>query len=358
MRVVNAGRPCNSMTTLNHKFAIVVVLALMLANWLPGGIPSTEAQTPIRLGTLAPDGSSYHRFLLEMGEAWRNGTGGAVRLTVFPGGRQGGEADMVRKMRIGQINAGTLTAVGLSDIEPAISCLQYMPMVFRSWEEVDYVREKLAPQLEKKLSDKGFVVLFWGDAGWVHFFSNTAVARPADLKKMKVFVWSGDTYQLDLMKALGYQPVPLETADILPSLQTGMINVTAMPPYVALAGQIDGPAPHMLDMNWAPIVGATVLRKDVWDRIPPAAQEVMKKAAAAAGEKMKEASRKENEEAVAAMRKRGLQVHAVTPEIVNEWQQLAESVYPNIRGKMVPADMFDEVIRLLKERRAAKGPGK
>jgi TRAP-type C4-dicarboxylate transport system substrate-binding protein len=36
---------------------------------------------------------------------------------------------------------------------------------------VDYVREKMRPAMEKKFLDKGFVVLAWGDAGWVRFFS-------------------------------------------------------------------------------------------------------------------------------------------------------------------------------------------
>ncbi len=321
-------------------------------------MPVHAQQVQIRLGTLAPDGSSYHRILLEMGEAWRNATGGAARLTVFPGGRQGGEADMVRKMRAGQITAGMLTAVGLSDIDPSVSCLQYMPMAFRSWEEVDYVREKLGPQLEKRLLDKGFVLLFWGDAGWAHFFSKIPVSRPTDIKRLKIFVWAGDTYLVDLLKALGYQPVALETADILPSLQTGLINVVNMPPYMALAAQIDAPAPHMLDLKWAPIVGGTVVRKDTWDRLQPGAHESMRKAALAAGAKLREASRKENEEAVAAMRKRGLQVHPVTQEVEAEWRRFAESVYPKIRGNMVPADMFDETQRLLKEFRNAKSPSR
>jgi TRAP-type transport system periplasmic protein len=320
--------------------------------WL--GVSGAWAQpTVVKLGTIAPKDTSYYTALVEMGQRWRDATGGAVTLNVYAGRAQGGEADVVRKMRAGQINAGMMTAVGLSDIDPAVSCLQYMPMVFHSWEEVDYVRAKLGPALEKKLLDKGFVVLFWGDAGWVHFFSKTPLLRPADLKRMKLFVWAGDTYQIDLMKQLGYQPVPLEPDDILPSLQTGLINVTSEPPYFAEFGQIDLSAPHMLDLNWAPLVGATIIRKETWDRFPAPALDAMKRAASAAGEKIRQSSRSENEKAVPAMSKRGLQVHSITSDIEQEWRQAAESAYPRIRGNMVPADTFDEVIRLLKELRSA-----
>jgi len=341
-------------TSISSRIPAVAVLALALYI-LPA--PDLSAQQ-VKLGTVAPKDSSYDLALKRMGEQWRNATGGAVTLRIFAGSSQGGEADVVRKMKAGQISAGMLTAVGLSDIDPSVTCLQYMPMVFRSWQEVDYVRDKLAPQLEKRLLDKGFVVLFWGDAGWVRYFSKTPIIRPADLKKMKIFAWQGDTYHVELMKEMGYQPQPLETADILPSLQSGLINVASEPPYLALAFQIDRAAPNMLELNWAPLVGATVIKKEIWDKFPPASIDAVKKAALEAGERIRQASRKENEEAVAAMRKRGLRVQAVTPEIEAEWRQVAESIYPKIRGRMVPADMFDEVMRLLKEFRAAGGPAK
>jgi TRAP-type C4-dicarboxylate transport system substrate-binding protein len=334
-------------------------LAMMAATGSAGSPRAADKPIQVRLGTLAPTDSSYHKALLEMGEKWRKATNGAVHLIVYPDGRLGGEADMVRKMLGGGLAAATITAVGLSDIDKSVTCLQYMPMMFRSWDEVDYVREKLGPALEKRMLDKGFVVLSWGDAGWVRFFSKSPVLHPSDLKKMKLFAWAGDTYHVDLMRALGYEPRPLETAEIYQSLQTGFIDAAALTPFFALGIQCDKVAPHMLMLNWAPIVGATVIKKDVWDRFPASALDALRQAAAEAGEKIRVRSRLETEESVTAMQKRGLTVHSVTPQIEAEWRQLAESVYPKIRGTMVPADMFDEVQRLLRERRASeKGAGR
>jgi TRAP-type C4-dicarboxylate transport system substrate-binding protein len=154
------------------------------------------------------------------------------------------------------------------------------------------------------------------------------------------------------MKNLGYQPIALETADILPSLQTGLINAVPSIPVYANAGQFYNHAPHMLELNWVPIVGGAVVTRKVWDKLAPATQEAMRKAALEAGQKIKDRSRKENDEAIQAMKKRGLQVHAVTPEIEAAWRKLAESAYPSIRGRIVPADIFDEVEQLLKTYRA------
>ena len=73
---------------------------------------------------------------------------------------------MVRRMRVGQLNGAMLTVVGLTEIDGSVAALQKMPLVFRSWEELDYVRDKLRPDLDKRFFDKGFVVLAWGDAGF------------------------------------------------------------------------------------------------------------------------------------------------------------------------------------------------
>ncbi|MBI2948888.1 MAG: TRAP transporter substrate-binding protein DctP [Verrucomicrobia bacterium] len=334
------------------------IVSLCLGLWgaalFPEDALGSDASVRVRLGTLAPKGSSSYKHVLAMGEKWKHAPGGSAALTIYADGTMGGEADMVKRMRIGQLQAGMLTTVGLSEIEHSVTGLQHLPMMFRSLQEVDYIGEKLRPTLEKRLLEKGFVVLFWGDAGWVRFFSKTPVLRPDDLKKTKLFSWAGNPAQVDIYKSAGFDPVPLETVDILPNLQTGLITAVPMPPFVALATQIDGPASHMLELNWAPLVGATVITKKTWDSIPAATHAHLLKAAQEAGNLVKADNRRESLEAVEAMKKRGLKVHSVTPEIESEWRRATEAVYPKIRGGIVPADIFDEVARLLKEHRAAR----
>jgi TRAP-type C4-dicarboxylate transport system substrate-binding protein len=312
------------------------------------------AKHVIKLTTLAPKGSSYHRSLQRMGETWREASGGAVELIIYAGGIQGGEAAMVERMWINQAQAGLLTAVGLEDIEPAVAGLQSMPMMFRTLDEVDYIGEKLQPKLEKRMLDKGFVVLGWVDTGWVRFFSRSPVVHVDDLKKVKLFTWAGDTKTMDVMTRAGFSPVPLETADILTGLQTGLIDAAPLPPFYALASQIYRPAPHMLELNWAPLVGAIVVTKRAWDRIPAELRPKLLEAAHRAGVEIKAAGRREGAESVTTMQgKWGLTVHAITPEIETEWRETAEAAYPSIRGQIVPADIFDEVRRLLDAYRAA-----
>lgn len=317
--------------------------------------PAHAAAKQLRIGTLAPKNSLYHRQLQAIGEAWRATQGEDAKYLIYTDGSQGGEAELARRMRIGQLQGALMSVVGLREIEPSIAALQNLPLLFKNWEEVDYVREKMRTAMEKKFLDKGFVVLAWGDSGWVRFFSKEPAFSPADYLKMKFFAWGAESEQQEIMKSLGYTPVPLETSDILPAIQTGMISVVPSTPYFALASQIYNTAPNMLEINWAPIVGALVLTQKAWDDMSPEAQQTLRSAGDKAGQIMRTQARQEVEDAVTAMKQRGLVVNKPKPEQMREWSALADKLYPRIRGRMVPADTFDEVFFHLKAYRASQG---
>ena len=320
-------------------------------------IAATPPPLRIKLATLAPRDTSYHRILLEMAERWRQASGGQVDVTIYPGGTQGSEADSVTRMRVGQLQAAMLSIGGLTEIDPGVAALQEIPMLFNSLAEGEWVREKLRPDLEKRLLAKGFVPLFWGDSGWVRLFSRSAAPRPADFKSLKIFVTaSNSTTEMQIMQALGYAPVALDWSDVLIQMRTGGVDAVPAPPILALSGQYYTVAKHMTEVNWLPLVGAAVVTKAAWDAIPPGVRDALQQAATEAGRKIQDASRRESDQAVETMKtKLHVEVHSVTPAIEQEWRQLAETVYPKIRGTMVPADIFDAATRLVSEFRASGG---
>jgi len=329
-------------------FAVATVLFGCWANPASAGEP-----VKIRLGTLAPKGSSYVKHLQAMGEQWRSAPGGGAQLTIYADGTMGGEPDMVRRMRLGQLQAALVTTTGLTEIEPAVGGLQLLPKAFRSLDEVDYIGEKLQPLLEKKLEAKGFVVLFWSDTGFVRFFSKQPLLSPDDLKKTKLLISANRPAEMSVYSSMGCNAVPLEVTDILPGLQTGLIDCLCLPPTFALAAQVDTAAPHMLDMKWVPLVGAAIINKKTWDSFTPETQAALRQAAREAGKLIKADGRRENLESIEAMRKRGLKVHPLTPELEAEWDRVVEQAWPKIRGTVVPTDIFDEVMGDLKAYRAA-----
>jgi TRAP-type C4-dicarboxylate transport system substrate-binding protein len=341
-----------------NKFTNFTSVAFALAS-----VVSTHAlgadSVKVRLGTLAPKGSSYTKHLQVMGEEWRRAPGGGAQLTVYPDGTMGSEPDMVRRMRLGQLQAAMLTTTGISEIEPGAAGLQTIPKAFKTLEEVDYIGEKLQPMLEKRLEAKGFIVLFWVDTGFVRFFSKQQVMTIDDLKKTKLFVSGNRPAEMNVYRAFGFNPVPLEFSDVVPGLQTGLIDCVCMPPTIALAIQLDSAASHMLDMNWVPLVGAAIINKKTWDSLSAESREAMRKAAREAGKLIKADGRRENGESIEALRKRGLKVHPITPELDAEWDRMVEKAWTKIRGEVVPADIYDEVMSQLKTFRASKaGAGK
>ena len=340
---------------MKFRLCVRIGLGLAAAGYfaLAASLRAAEPAFTFRMGTVLPRGSSFHKSFQNLGEQWRAAPGGGVRLDIYPN-TQGGEPTIVRRMndRVAQLDGAMLTAVGMGQIDRSVTVLEMMPMVFRSWEEVDFVRERLRPRLEKAFYDKGYVVLFWGDAGWIRWFSTQPILRPSDLKTMNVFAASGDPEAVELMKSY-YHPVVLEPDRILSSLQTGMINTAPIPAFLANFLQVSTKTRHMLDLDFAPVVGAMVITRRAWDKLPSVTQASVRKLAEQAGEEIRRNSRKEEREAVAAMQQKDrLQVHTLPPGAEQEWRDELAKIYPKLRGTVVPADYFDEVMAALAEFRS------
>jgi TRAP-type transport system periplasmic protein len=302
----------------------------------------------IRYATIMPRGSGQDFVLTKLEQDWRQASGGSVILHRSPGGPKEGEAGIVRKLRSDNYQAAIVSVIGLSEIEPAVAALQKMPLAFQTWAEVDYVREKLRGQFEDRLAAQGFIVLFWGDSGWVNFFSVRKATTPAEYKKMKLFAWSGDEPQIAAMKSLGYQPIALETDYVLSSLASGMIDAAPLPPTFALGMQIPTVATYLLDLNWVPLVGAGIIRRDAWEKIPAELRAKLRPLCLSAGTEIRAEGRRFHDDAMSTLRKNPkMHVLALTPEEKTEWQAFARQLGPKVRGTMVPADIYDQVQELL-----------
>lgn len=309
------------------------------------------AAEKLRIATVAPPGTSFHKHLEDLSAKWANAPGGGVDLTIYPG-TQGGEPAIVRRMRVNQLQGAMLTAVGLSQIDESATALQLMPMTFRNWDEVDYVREKLEPELAAIFEKSGYVVLFWGDAGWVRFFSKEPLEEIGALKSRRVFTSSGTPKATSILREY-YNPVVLEPDKILLGLRNGMIDTVPFPPYLANFTQVATEANHMLDLKWVPVVGALVVSKRTWDKLPAETRKYMAETAGETGAKIRADSRREDDEAIQAMvEKQNLKITKPSAAALAGWEAVVQKNYPDIRGDVVPAPMFDKVVASLREYRA------
>jgi TRAP-type C4-dicarboxylate transport system substrate-binding protein len=324
-------------------------LTSLLALTLAFALPARAAPVLIKLGTIAPKDSRYDQVLEEMGQKWAEASGGQVKLRVYAGGVAGGEADMVRKIGVGQLQAAAITTVGMHDISPEPQALN-IPMLVKTPEELEYVLGKVRPRLDAALAKKGFVVMSWASAGAPRIFSTIPLHTPADLDGVKIWAWDGDPAAAESFKMAGFHPVVLSSTDIVPSLQTGLINAVAEPPLFVFVTRTFEKANYMLDIPWGMLTGATVVRKETWDKIAP---DVKPKLLAIADDTAKLLSaeiKHLDDDAIEQMKKQGLHV---TEAAEGPWQTATERAWPTVRGKVVPADLFDEVKRLVAEYRAS-----
>jgi TRAP-type transport system periplasmic protein len=330
-----------------RPLCLVILLALGAAGSAP-----LAAKIRVRMGTIAPKDSIWHNALKQIDADWTKISGGEIDITIYPAGQLGDEPEMVRKVRQGTLQAVALSQVGLSHIDDGVSAL-HVPMLLSSDAELDYVRDKLAPKLEKRLADQGFVVLSWGDGGWVRFFSTQPAHTPADIRKMKLFTAAGDPEGERLWKEFGFDVVPLSITDLMLSLQRGMINAFHVPPILALLNQSYTIANNMVDCKFSPVVAGTVISRDTWEKIPVEMRPKLLASARQAGEQLKKQVRQFEQDAIEQMQKRGLNVITLTPDELKQWRAEAEKVYPALRGRYAPAELVDEAISLRDEYRAS-----
>lgn len=311
----------------------------------------SAAALTLKLATLVPDRSVWGNVLSEMAAEWKEATDGRVTLRIYPGGVAGDDPDVVRKMRIGQLHAGTITQAGLTEIDSAFNLFN-TPLFFESYEEYFYVLEQIQPALERILGDKGFELLHWGHGGWVHLFATRKVESVEDLKGMKLFVWAGSDRMVRWWKNAGYKPVPLAFTDVVTGLQTGMLEAMPNTPLAALSFQNYRNTPYMLGMGFAPFLGATLVTTKAWNRVDETDRRAIMASVEKAAERFRTEVPEQDAKAITEMEKRGLNVVSVEdPELVRQWRAEAEKFAAAMREDFVPAAIYDLAVAARQEYR-------
>ena len=327
---------------------------LLSLTLLAGPVFSTEAraETTIKLATVAPDGSSFHTTMKKIAEQWSTASNGQVKLKIFAGGVQGDEGDVVKKMRIGQLQGAAITAIGLKDVapEPTAVCA---PLMVTSYPELDYVMERVGGKLEKSLGDKGFQVLAWTDAGTMYFFSQKPAASPTEMFPQKVFAVSGDPLAEDAWRSAGFTPVVLSSVNMIPSLQTGMVNAFTSTPVLALTLGWYASAKNMTLAPWGMLIGALVVTKKSWEKVPADLQPKLLEIARSEANLLKLENRRMEGEAMKTMETKGLTVVKPNAEQLAAWNGLEGKANVAVRGKVVPEAIFDDVKKARDEYRAS-----
>ncbi len=312
---------------------------LVLAALVAALAPAARAEpVTIKLGTLAPQGSSWHDILKELAQRWDEASGGQVKLRIYAGGAQGSEGDMVRKLGIGQLQAAAISNVGMHDVitEPQAFSV---PFLFEDEAQMECAFSKMKPRLDEALSRRGFIALQWSRVGSIYLFCDAPRKTPAEMKSAKVWAWEGDPKSVEAFRIAGLHPVVLSATDIVPSLQTGMIDCVPNVPLYVLTARLYDKANHMMDAPWSHMSGATIVRKDAWEKIAPDLRAKLLAIATELGRKVDAEVKRLNADAIAAMQRQGVKVVPTDPA---PWRAAMEKTWSVVRGGVVPEAFFDE----------------
>lgn len=254
---------------MTRRVVAVVVAGALLASAAPA-----QAVTELKIATVAPAGSAWMRLFKKFKAELLKATGGEVKLRFYPGQVQGDERDVVRKMGTGQLHGGLLTAVGLSLVNPEVLVLQ-MPTMFPSTTGLDKARARLADTFAKTFDKRGFVLLGWGDVGPIHLFSTQPVNGVGELKKRKVWAWTDDPITKGMMRAIGVSPRLLGLPQVLPAMNTGIIDTVYSSPLALLALQWHSKVKYISSKPFAVGIGASVITKKAFEQLKPEHQKTL-----------------------------------------------------------------------------------
>lgn len=302
------------------------------------------AKTVLKIATLAPDGSTWHKAFKQVAREIKARTEGAIDIKIYAGGVMGDEPAMVRKMRTGQLDGAAVTSVGLGDINQQLLMLQ-LPLLFRNDAELDKVRTAMSDKFTKLLADSGFVLSGWGDVGPGFLFSNTPIKQPSDAKSTKMWVWDSDPVSKEVMKIAGVNAVPLGVPDVLPSLQTGVIDAFTNSPYGAIALQWYTKAAYVTNLKLAMTIGGSVMTAKTWESLTDDQRTEMQAVANETHDKLLRRIRSDNKKAMKTLVDKGIQV--VEPENMSAWLDLSVKVRENLTGKVFDAELVAEMLRHL-----------
>lgn len=336
------------------KLPIATLVAVVLISAGIFSLPdSVNAVDPIKFATLAPKGSTWMNNLDAMAKDIRKDTDGSVNFRFYANGIQGDELDVIRKMRAGLLHAGAMTATGLGEINEEVLIFQ-LPRMFKTYEELDYVRNHLREDLDKVFLDKGYVLLGMGDIGYYYIFSSHPIRNIADLQSPNVKMWArtSDKIAIEFFKRAKITTVPREVTQVLGSLYSGQLNTLTASPYVSVALRWYEKFKYMTTLPVNVGVGATLITKEKYDELNSEQQKVLREIGDKYQNKMISEIRQDNETAIEALvKKAGIQKVEFEDNAIEAWDAIAVETQNALVGEIYSQEFLDSINKLLLEYR-------
>jgi TRAP-type C4-dicarboxylate transport system substrate-binding protein len=339
-------------------FAYARYLRLALCIATSGLLLATSADAKtLKIATLMPEGSGFVAEMREVGKKIRQRTNGRVKFKFYPGGVMGNDKTVMRKMRIGQLHGAALPSGPLASVYPDIE-LYSLPLFFRDYDEVQYVRERVDEKLKAGLAEVGFTALAITDGGFAYLLSRNEISRTEDLPNTKIWVPEDDIMSQTALEIAGASPIPLPTADVYTALQTGLIDTVAAPPMGAIAFQWHTKVRTMTNVPLMYLIGIFTIDRKTFEALQPGDQIIVREEIENASKRLDSATRAGDANAIEALKNQGIKfILPSSAEELERWHHISVEAMQRLRELNRYSDrLLDEMIEYVEAYRALLRP--
>ena len=346
---MSISEPCRG-TLVSKQIRALFAVLLMTAAAMAHG-----QGAPLKLATIAPEGSSWMVQMRAGAQEIKARTDGRVAIKFYGGGVMGNDKKVLRKIRIGQLQGGAFTATALAERYPALN-LYGIPMLFRSFDEVDYVRERLDDRLQAGLGEAGFESFGFAEGGFAYLMANDPVRELQDIRGRKIWVPEGDPVSFAAMEMLGLSPVVLPLTDVMTGLQTGLLDIVATSPVGALVLQWHTKVQYVTDLPVSYLFAFLAIEQRAFKRLRAEDQVVVREVLTSVYDQIDAEARRDNENAEAALKSAGIRYVVPDTQRVADWRATLTGINSRLAadGTVDPA-LLDEMLSHLEAFRARQG---
>jgi TRAP-type C4-dicarboxylate transport system substrate-binding protein len=318
------------------------VLSFLLCAMLLVAATSASAQRVLSMATLAPAGSTWMRVFDAANRDLRRRTGGQLSLRWYPGGVQGDEGEVVRKIRNGRLDGAAITAVGLGLIHRPILAFQ-LPGMFETPEQLVRARDTLRPEIDRSFEAQGFMLLGFGSTGSPRMFSRRLIRTPADLRQAHPWQWRDDLILPALYQETGATGVVLQVPEVLSAIQTNRVDTVIASPLVAVSLQWAANMTHMSERSDTASLGAIIVSKQQFQSLPPAHQQALREVLHQYDTLLARNVRRDDDQAAQLLQQRGVQVVRLNDAERAQWSAVFARVRTRLVGTISDAAWIERV---------------
>ena len=327
-----------------------ILLAAMTLLLLNSSIANARA---FKIASISPDGTFWMQEMRAGAKEIKQKTQGRVEFKFYPGGVMGSDESVLRKIRIGQLQGGAVTAGSMTSIAPDIAIYE-LPYLFESLDQVDYVRSKMDDELIKALEKKGFVSFGLAEGGFSYMMSDQALQSVADVRSKKVWLPSNHDVGEAVFSSADISPVPLPLSDVMTGLQTSLIDTIITSPIGAIALQWHTKINYVMDEPLTYFSALLVIDKKAFNKLKDEDKEIVRSVMGDAFIRINEQNRKDNVAAKQALMNQGIKFIRLSPASAKEWRQVGEMAKEKLeKQNKYSGKAYDDLMNYLNESRQA-----